>query len=484
MSENQGENKLQKFKKKVKNSFKKMFKRKRNIPNEDIQQHGNNEIKEEETDTSSNLQQNQPVEGNREIKHKNESIDEEPEKKRPRKEKEIRHGDDSSSPIEPIEDESIEMKRIKQQLEEELSERQKYKIELEKLKQSHKKLEEEKVILVSSIESYKANYETTANNIDSLQKQLEEKDTELKGKEDEFIKLEEKNAELRKEASKYQSALGNATNTRLGDEDSVKFRDDILSIQKTLENYVTNLKPNMDIDYEKVQALAQKYGCSTPVDKGHKPFIKALLQRKALDDILELSKDSKDSANKGEDVKLELDIENKTQELLELIENFSASRSGTDEIAKVASIKVRQQVYGILGNRGFADVTDSKGSHIHDFIIYVIDNLNNTMNQYRKINDPAKKSDTESIAPKLIQDIYKLFFYLVNVQEPRVEYKFCETGSKIDPNVMKGNWDEDDVPQLCVDICSFPMIGRDLDSPNWKIYTHAKVFPHDPSKTS
>ncbi|CAB5381298.1 unnamed protein product [Rhizophagus irregularis] len=124
-----------------------MFKRKRNIPNEDIQQHGNNEIKEEETDTSSNLQQNQPVEGNREIKHKNESIDEEPEKKRPRKEKEIRHGDDSSSPIEPIEDESIEMKRIKQQLEEELSERQKYKIELEKLKQSHKKLEEEKVIL-------------------------------------------------------------------------------------------------------------------------------------------------------------------------------------------------------------------------------------------------------------------------------------------------------------------------------------------------
>ncbi|CAB5380728.1 unnamed protein product [Rhizophagus irregularis] len=403
-----------------------MIKRKRNIPNENIQQHGNNEIKEEETDTSSNLQQNQPVEGNREIKHKNESIDEEPEKKRPRKRKRL----------------NMMMILIKRTT--------KHKIELEKLKQSHKKLEEEKVILVSSIESYKANYETTANNIDSLQKQLEEKDTELKGKEDEFIKLEEKNAELRKEASKYQSALGNATNTRLGDEDSVKFRDDILSIQKTLENYVTNLKPNMDIDYEKVQVLAQKYGCSTPVDKGHKPFIKALLQRKALDDILELSKDSKDSANKGEDVKLELDIENKTQELLELIENFSASRSGTDEIAKVASIKVRQQVYGILGNRGFADVTDSKGSHIHDFIIYVIDNLNNTMNQY----------------------------------QPRVEYKFCEIGSKIDPNVMKGNWDEDDVPQLCVDICSFPMIGRDLDSPNWKIYTHAKVFPHDPSKTS
>ncbi|CAB4381795.1 unnamed protein product [Rhizophagus irregularis] len=68
MSENQEKYKLQKFKKKVKNSYKKakkMFKRKRNIPNENIQQHGNNEIKEEETDMSSNLQQNQPVEGTR-----------------------------------------------------------------------------------------------------------------------------------------------------------------------------------------------------------------------------------------------------------------------------------------------------------------------------------------------------------------------------------------------------------------------------------
>ncbi|GBB88697.1 hypothetical protein RclHR1_15260007 [Rhizophagus clarus] len=319
------------------------------------------------------------------------------------------------------------------------------------------------------------------NNISSLQKKLEEKEAELKEKEIEFSKLEEKNAELRKEASKYQSALGNATNIRLGDEDSVKFRQDILDLQKTLENYVTNLKPNMDIDYEKVQDLAQKYGCSTPVDKGHKPFIKALLQRKALDDIIELAKDP---VNKGEDGKLELDVETKTRELLDLIENFSASRSGTDELAKVASIKVRQQVYGILGNRGFADVIDPNGSHMHDFIIYVSGNLNNTMNQYRKINDSNKKKEVESIAPKLIQDIYKLFFYLLNVQEPRVEFKYCETGSKIDPNVMKGNWDEDDVPQLRVDICSFPMIGRDLDSPNWKIYTHAKVYPYDHIKTS
>src|SRR2546423_4594751 len=63
--------------------------------------------------------------------------------------------------------------------------------------------------------------------IDTLQQKLNEKDGE-------FRELEEKNVELRKEASKYQSELGAATNIRLGDEDSVKFKQDIVDLQKTL----------------------------------------------------------------------------------------------------------------------------------------------------------------------------------------------------------------------------------------------------------
>ncbi|GBB88812.1 hypothetical protein RclHR1_15400005 [Rhizophagus clarus] len=309
----------------------------------------------------------------------------------------------------------------------------------------------------------------------ALENKLKEKEGKLKQKEANLRKLGEENAELRKEASKYQSALGNATNPCLGEEDSVKFLQDILDLQKTLENYVTNLKPNMDLDYEKIQALAIKYGCSTPADKNHKLFVKALLQRKVLDDMIELFKNL---VNKSEDVKLEMDIEVKTRELLGLIENFSISRSESDKITEMASRKVRQQVYGILGDRGFADVTDSNGRHMHDFITYANDDLNNMMNQHRKINDANKRKEVESIAPKLIQDFCKLFFYRLNVQEPIIEYKFYEPGSKIDPNVMKGNWDEDDVPQLCVDICSFPTIGYNLASPNWKIYTSAKVYPH------
>jgi myosin heavy subunit len=514
------------FKNTLINNFKKakklkevinMVKKRKNKQNEDSQQHVNDEITEDapqiqvETDTNSKSKPNQFTE----TKHENESI-EQPERKKLKTTEEVEEVDDARynkqhkdsgfgeienkmdiSKLQTIEenkeitqkDDSI--KEIEQQKSSEDQER--YKLE-EEINSLHNKLSEEQErynSLHNKLSEEQERYNSLHNKLseeqkryDELEKKLKEEEDKLKKKEDEFSELEEKNVELRKEASKYQSALGNATNIRLGDEDSVKFRQDILDLHKLLETYVTNLKPNMDIDYEKVQAIAQKYGCSTPIDIKHKPFIKALLQRKVLDDILELSKEP---VNKGEDVKLEMGIETKTRELLDLIENFSANRSGTDEIAKVASIKVRQQVYGILGNRGFADVpdpNDPNGSRMHDFITYVSDYLNNTMNQCRIIKDSNKKREAESVAPKLIQDIYKLFFYLLNVQEPRIEYKFCDTGSKIDPNVMKGNWDDDDVPQLCVDICSFPMIGRNLDSSNWKIYTHAKVFPYNPSNPS
>ena len=80
------------------------------------------------------------------------------------------------------------------------------------------------------------------------------------------------------------------------------------------------------------------------------------------------------------------------------------------------------------------------------------------------------------MAPKLIQDFYKLFLFRLNVQEPRPEVRFFEN-EKIDPDTMKGLWNDDEIDQLCVGICYFPAVGRDLSSSDRKIYTSAKVFP-------
>ena len=42
---------------------------------------------------------------------------------------------------------------------------------------------------------------------------------------------------------------------------------------------------------------------------------------------------------------------------------------------------------------------------------------------------------------------------------------------------MKGPWNDDEIDQLHVDICYFPLVGRNLNSSDAKIYTLAKVFP-------
>ena len=115
---------------------------------------------------------------------------------------------------------------------------------------------------------------------------------------------------------------------------------------------------------------------------------------------------------------------------------------------------------------------------MHEFISHVSCKLNKLMNHYRKINDVDKKEQIEAMAPKLVQDIYKLFWFRVNVQEPTIEAHFFMRDTEIDLDTMKGRWNDgeiEEIDHLCVDICYFPLIGR----PNEKIYTAAKVFPRE-----
>ena len=215
----------------------------------------------------------------------------------------------------------------------------------------------------------------------------------------------------------------------------------------------------------------------------NRPFIKAILQRRVLELVFEVS--HRLSEYQGKNLALEWDIDSNTKVLLKLIEEFSTTRVGTDEIIDAATIKIRQQVYGILGNRGFNEMIGPDGNICtHNFVCFVSNELNRIMNNYRKINDVNKKEKVEAMAPKLIQDIYKLFWFRVNVQEPITEAHFFENGSKIDPNIMMGLWNDEDIDQLYVDICYFPLVGRSFDSSDKKIYTPAKVFPRDIKRSS
>ncbi|CAI2184826.1 1774_t:CDS:2 [Funneliformis geosporum] len=364
----------------------------------------------------------------------------------------------------------LQKEKMKQEL---VKEREEYEKTIESLEQLNKKQEKHFHQLLQQTQ------EKHIKNLNNLQNKLNDKGNGLS-------ELEKENAKLREEASKYQSALGVATNTRLDDDDqnhSVKFKRDILQLQQSLENYVTHLKPNIDIDIEKVRILAQEYGCLNEinVENPNKPFIKAILQRKVLDQVQFLSYIL--SNYRGSDFSRELDIDIKTKELMRLINSLSKHRDGTDKVIDAAAIKIRQEVYGILGNRGYNDMIDfdvdgTSTTRRHCQISYASIELNKMMNQYRKINDVDKKKKVEAMAPKLVQDIYKLLWFRLSVQEPVAELHFFRKDTKIDSNLMNGIWEDDgDVNQLSVAICYFPLVGRDLESSNRKVYTAAKVFP-------
>ena len=63
---------------------------------------------------------------------------------------------------------------------------------------------------------------------------------------------------LEDEASNYQSALGIATNFNLSNDDqnhNVKLNENILALHDTLEHYVTNLKPKIDVNISNAKKL-------------------------------------------------------------------------------------------------------------------------------------------------------------------------------------------------------------------------------------
>src|SRR4051812_33344701 len=77
-------------------------------------------------------------------------------------------------------------------------------------------------------------YNKLMNDYKKLKQQLEEQINLNEQKDNEIQELERKNDELRHEASKYQSALGTATNLQLSDSDTnnpVALKNDILKLQ-------------------------------------------------------------------------------------------------------------------------------------------------------------------------------------------------------------------------------------------------------------
>ncbi|PKY56644.1 hypothetical protein RhiirA4_477083 [Rhizophagus irregularis] len=319
---------------------------------------------------------------------------------------------------------------------------------------------------------------------ETFKTELKEIQTELDIKNKDIIELKTNNASLKEEASKYQSALGVAANFRISDDmnHSVQLKNDILSLQDIIENYVTNLKGKIEVNIENVKRLSENYGCHTNImekaDKQNKSFIKAILQRHVLDEINRCAKKYFDCS--GSVATLESEILMKTVGLCSKLNEFSKTRKGTDTITPASSIKVRQEVCVALSNRGFSEVIEDNQAIDHNFIVYAKQVLNKSLDEYRIINDPVKKQSVENMATNLIREFIKIFWFRLRIQEPVITADLVGPDKKIDPNAMTGRWEgeEENINNLVVDLCYFPMIGLNLNDPSKRqLYTRAKVFP-------
>src|SRR5207249_10858840 len=116
----------------------------------------------------------------------------------------------------------------------------------------------------------------------------------------------------------------------------------------------------------------------------NKNRISSLLERHVIETIIDKTKEYLDlqgHVKSDEQQNLEAKIDKAAGQLLKLTDSISTNRAGYDEFSKAASTKLRQQIYGVLGNRGFSH---NKGDDKeHPFIVKLQKEIVELMNCYR-----------------------------------------------------------------------------------------------------
>uniref|UniRef100_U9TQT9 Uncharacterized protein n=1 Tax=Rhizophagus irregularis (strain DAOM 181602 / DAOM 197198 / MUCL 43194) TaxID=747089 RepID=U9TQT9_RHIID len=399
------------------------------------------------------------------------------------------------------------LKEFKDNLDKILAENETLKDEVSKSSKNsddYETIRDENNELKKSLETLSQKYDQLSSRIkyDELEQNLAQSSTnnEMKdSKDSELRHLQIKNEEysreikLKKEASQYQSALGSATNFRINDDDRnhhVQLKNDISELQNKLRNYVTTLKGDFEIKFDAINNLIKKYDIKTSVtpENPKKSLIRAVLQHHILKKIIkDMNKYFNQNSETESALHLEAEIISKSKDLEDKLAEFSKTRCGSDQTTHATSIKIRQKVNIALSNRGFSDIiSDGKDiSQEHVFINLHKNKLNSEMNKYRIIKDDKKRKSVEKLAPDIIREFVRLIQFRLKIQEPSAQIKWIPINSDVDSSIMEGNWDKDDIDNLVVEVCSFPVIGQDLDDvENRKVYTPAQVFTKSKSYKS
>ncbi len=159
------------------------------------------------------------------------------------------------------------------------------------------------------------------------------------------------------------------------------------------------------------------------------------------------------------------------------------SRKGTDEVSFAAPTKIRQLVNAVLGDRGFG-LSNEKEPKEHEFIQDLKKDIVETMNSFRTIRKEDKRKENEDLAAEIIRNVIKMFIFRIKVLEPPGEIDWINKDAKIDPTTMEvGNLEDDNYDDWIVNLCSFPLIGVNLNSEkDRKVLVPAKIIAIKPTK--
>ncbi|RIA97900.1 hypothetical protein C1645_751096 [Glomus cerebriforme] len=395
--------------------------------------------------------------------------------------------------------ESKELKELKEKEKELKAELKKLNKERDQLKESYTK---EIKTLNKKIEDNDKEWTQQFNSINNIANQLnndklrleqginawrerhDHLDEQLKNKRKEYSELYKKNEELRNEASLYQSALGDAKNYRLGDNDAnnpTQLTKEIEIIQDKINEFC-KIKGGVELNEQNLTSLfSGKFKCKY---EGDKVLTKAALQHLIIDTILERTNDyirkgsqqsNENNDNKIKNKYLELDLLNSTNAYLFRLMTLIKCRDGTDEVSFAAPKKIRQLVYAVLGDRGFGLNSDKKE---HEFVQELKEEIIVLMNNYRTIKKVDKKKENEDMIADIIRSVIKMFIFRINVLEPPGEVKWISKDTKVDPTIMEvGNLEDDNYDDWIVNLCSFPLIAVNLKSEtDRKVLVPAKIM--------
>ncbi|CAG8585078.1 14806_t:CDS:2 [Cetraspora pellucida] len=299
-------------------------------------------------------------------------------------------------------------------------------------------LETKNGILQRSCQDLNSRFETEKHR---WQQRIHESDIE-------FQTLKKQHVDLEKETRKYQDALGQMKSFHFGDghaSNTVELAKSISDIVVLLDEFTSVKGKDVSINEEAANELLLHYKCVMRVREGKgKPVLSAALQRLILEELFRflnpvtkartaiavgrshslqrppLPQVPGDSVEEQiievDDNNLEAEIATCMKVLCDLVNQLSESRKGTDDITQLTPINIRQQVYAVLGTRGFS--TDK-----HPFVDQLTDTILKTV-------------------------------------EPVPEFtEFFEAGTPLQVNIMEGTWDDHEIHDLEVEICSFPLVS-------------------------